>query len=306
MSSAVSVIIPTRDRGRLLAEAVRSALELPQPPLEVIVVDAGSTDGSTDDLAGARVLRVGPHNAAAARNAGAAVARGKYLGFVDSDDVALDGKTTCLVDELEADDRLALVHGTTEVIDERGAELPGQTARQRSSFARAEQAGPSYPALAGFCSMFTSATLMRREAFEEVGGFDERLDALEDWDLYLRLSLEWRLGYADCLSTKYRIWPGNVGWRRTAEWTIRVAEKHLAALPDLPDTERDAARYGFLRQLSSSHHVLVERREARRSALAALRIAPGAAWRDDDVRRPLVRSFLPARLLQARRPEARA
>jgi hypothetical protein len=285
---------------------VRSALELPRPPLEVIVVDAGSTDGSTDDLEGARVLRVGPRNAAAARNAGAALAAGEYLGFVDSDDVALDGKTTCLVDELDADDGLGFVHGTTEVIDERGAPLPAQTARQRSSFARAERDGTSYPALAGFCSMFTSAALIRREAFESVGGFDEGIDALEDWDLYLRLALDWRLGYADCLAAKYRIWPGNVGWRRTAEWTIRVAEKHLAALPDLPETERDAARYGFLRQLSASHHVLVERREARRSALAALRIAPGSAWRDGDVRRPLVRSFLPARLLHARRPEARA
>jgi len=67
-----------------------------------------------------------------------------------------------------------------------------------------------------------------------------------------------------------------------------------------------AAFARFLRQLSASHHVLVERREARRSALAALRIAPGSAWRDGDVRRPLVRSFLPARLLHARRPEAQA
>src|SRR5262249_42704916 len=159
---------------------------------------------------------------------------------------------------------------------------------------------------AGFCSMFTSATLIRREALESVGGYDERLDAYEDWDIYLRLSLDWRLTYADCLSARYRIWSGNVGWRRTAEWTIRVAEKPLAALPDLPEEERQRARYGFLRQLSSSHHVLVERREARRSALAALRLAPRSAWRDGDIRRPLVRSFLPAWLLHARRPEARA
>ena len=51
MSSGVSVIIPTRDRGRLLVDAVRSASTAPEPPLEVIVADAGSSDGSVDALA---------------------------------------------------------------------------------------------------------------------------------------------------------------------------------------------------------------------------------------------------------------
>jgi glycosyltransferase involved in cell wall biosynthesis len=310
MSSAVSVIIPTLDRGRLLVDAVRSALEAPRPPAEMIVVDAGSTDGSIEALAeldgDVRILRGSFPNPAVSRNAGAAAAAGDYLGFLDSDDVLLPGKTSCLVDELDADPRLALVHGTTEVIDEHGEPMPEQTARQRASFVHAARVGTSYAALAGLCSMFTSATLIRREAFESVGGYDERLEAYEDWDLYLRLALEWRLSYADCLAARYRIWSGNVGWRRTAEWTVRVAEKHLAALPELPEAERDAARYGFLRQLSLSHHVLVERRAARRSALQAIRLEPRSAWRDPDVRRPFVRSFLPARLLHARRPEARA
>lgn len=305
MSSGVSVIIPTRDRGRLLVDAVRSALTAPEPPLEVIVVDAGSSDGSVDALAefgdAVRVVRSG-RNAAEGRNAGAAAASGEYLGFLDSDDLMLAGKTTCLVDVLAADAEAALVHGTTAVVDERGAPLPDLTAAQRASFARAQQLGTSYAALAGYCAMFTSATLMRRSAFESVGGFDESLDAYEDWDLYLRLSLRWRLLYADCLAATYRIWPGNVGWRRTAEWTIRVAEKHLTALPALPAAERERARYGFLRRLASSHHVLVERSPARRSAIAAVRLAPRRALRDSDVRRPLLRSFLPARVLSRRRP----
>ena len=310
MSSAVSVIIPTRDRGRYLVEAVRSALLLPQPPAELVVVDAGSTDGSLEAVeelgGGVRTIRGTFRNAAASRNAGAAEASGEYLGFLDSDDLLLPGKTTCLVDALAADPRSALVHGTTEVIGESGEPAPEQTAAQNASFRKAQHVGTSYGALAGFCAMFTSATLIRKEAFESAGGYDESLDAYEDWDLYLRLALDWRLTYANCAAARYRIWSGNVGWRRTAEWTIRVAEKHLAALPDLPDGERRAARYGFLRQLSSSHHVLVERRAARKSALEAMRLAPRAAWRDRDIRRPFVRSFLPVRLLQARRPAARA
>jgi glycosyltransferase involved in cell wall biosynthesis len=310
MSHAVSVIIPTLDRGPLLVEAVRSVLASPHPPAEVIVVDAGSTDGSVDavsEQAGpVRIVRGAFRNAAASRNAGAAEAAGEYLGFLDSDDLMLSGKTSCLAAALDADPGVALVHGTTEVIGERGEPLPEQTEAQSAAFAEAARLGTSYGALAGFCAMYTSATLIRKRAFGSVGGYDESLDAYEDWDLYLRLSLNWRLSYVDCPAAKYRIWAGNVGWRRTAEWTIRAAEKHLAALPELSAAERQLARYGFLRRLASSHHVLVHQAAARSFALAALRVAPSRGFFDPDVRRPLVRSFVPARFLRARRPEAPA
>ncbi|MFL6036833.1 MAG: glycosyltransferase family 2 protein [Gaiellaceae bacterium] len=306
MASGVSVIIPTRDRGRLLLEAVRSAVQAPTPAAEVIVVDAGSTDGSVEALAefGAAVRVVhGGGNAARSRNVGAAAASCEFLGFLDSDDVMLEGKTTCLVDALDADAGAALVHGATEVIDEGGVFLPDESRAQRASFAKGERLGTSYASIAEFSAMFTSATLMRRSALFSVGGYDETLDAYEDWDLYLRLSLRWRLAYAPgCLATRYRIWAGNVGWRRTAGWTARVAEKHLAALPDLPPAERERARYGLLRRVAFSRHILVERAPARRAALAAVRIAPRAALRDAEIRRPLLRSFLPARMLRARRP----
>ena len=306
MSSAVSVIIPTRDRGQLVVDAVRSALAAPNPPAEVLVVDTGSTDGSVEEVErlgqGIRVLRGDFRNPAKARNTGAAEAKGEYLGFLDSDDLLAAGKTSCLADVLASQPRAALVHGTTDVIGADGRPLPDKTAAQAKGFAFAQRIGTSYGALAGFCAMFTSATLIRKEAFDSVGGYDEALDAYEDWDLYLRLSLDWRLVYADCPAAVYRIWSGNVGWRRTAEWTIRVAEKHLAALPPLPPGEWERARYGFFRRLALSHHVLVNRRAAVRAAFAAARIAPVQALHDSDVRRPLLHSFLPPRVLFRRRP----
>src|SRR5438105_6283435 len=158
MPGSVSIVIPTRNRGRLLIDAVRSALSAPAH--EVIVVDAASTDGSpraVEAFSGVRVLRGEYPNAAASRNAGAAAATGDHLGFLDSDDLLLPGKTTCLAAVLDARPETALVHGATTVINEAGEPLPRETAAQHDAFANGERVGTSYPALAEFCAMFTSA-----------------------------------------------------------------------------------------------------------------------------------------------------
>lgn len=306
MSASVSIVIPTRDRGAMLIEAVRSALAA--SPLEVIVVDAGSTDGSVERAAalgaGVRIVPGPARNAAAARNAGVAAARGELIGFLDSDDVMLPAKVDCLRPVLERDPGIALAHGRTVVIDEHGETDDALTRDHELRLAKAERVGTAYDALAELCVMYTSATLLRRSAFEAVGGFDESLDAYEDWDLYLRLAARWRLVYETCPTARYRVWGGNVAWDRTAAWTIHVAEKHLADPSLAPPGLAGRARYGFLRRVAFSQHVLAQPREARRAALAALRARPLAALADAEVRRPLVRSFVPRALALRRRPAA--
>jgi GT2 family glycosyltransferase len=305
MESAVSIVIPTLNRGPLLVEAVRSGVEL-GPRAEVIVADGGSSDGSLALLEqfgdAVTVTRGSFPNAAATRNAGAVASRAPYLAFLDSDDIALPARISCLQPVLDHEPGVALVHGRTEVIDAEGRPNPAMTSAHERAFREAERLGTTYDALAGHCAMFTSATLVRRSAFEEVGGYDEALEVYEDWDLYLRLALRWRLVYERCVVARYRIWSGNVTWDRTAEGTVRVAEKHLAAPPDLPEPTLRRARYHFLRRIAASQHILVHRREAQRAALAALRLRPGAALTDSDVRGPLLRSFLPASVLRSRRP----
>jgi glycosyltransferase involved in cell wall biosynthesis len=306
VSGSVSIVIPTKNRGNLLLEAVRSALEVKPRPLEVIVVDGGSTDGSLerlDELGDQiRLLRGKLPNAGATRNAGAAIARGDYLGFLDSDDTILPDKIGCLGRALDGDSTLGLVHGRTIVVDTHGWADQHATARQERAFQLGERVGTTFDGLALYCAMFTSATLIRRQAFHEIGGYDESLDAYEDWDLYLRISRRWRLGYEGCVSARYRIWPGNVAWDRTALGVIRVAEKHLADLPDLTTAAAHRARYGFLRRLAESNHVLVRPSETRRAAFAAARLSPLRALADKQVRGPLLRSFVPAALLRRRRP----
>ena len=306
MSSSLSIVIPTRDRGSFLVAAVESALVCARADDEIVVVDDGSTDDSLSRLEPhawrITVIRGAYGSAGAARNAGAAATTGDYLAFLDSDDLMLPGKTSDLVEALDAHPDTALMHGTTEVIDAENLPVPVLTARQLTSFATGAGVGTDYAGLAEYCAMFTSATLLRRSAFEAAGGYDESLEAYEDWDLYLRLSTDWQLRYHDAPAARYRIWPGNVPWHETARWTAAVAERHLAAPPPLSEADARRARYGLLRRLTTSYHVLADRPRTRRSALAAARLDPSRALRDRDVRGPFLRSFAPAKLLKARRP----
>jgi glycosyltransferase involved in cell wall biosynthesis len=86
-----SVVIPCRNAERTVGDAVRSAFEQTEPPLEVLVVDDASTDGSADAArcAGARVIRNScRRNAGGARNAGMEAARGDAFAFLDADAIA--------------------------------------------------------------------------------------------------------------------------------------------------------------------------------------------------------------------------
>ncbi len=89
----VSVVIPTRNRSTLLAMALRSVFHQQDVELEVIVVDEASTDDTSTMLATigdarVRVIRNdAPHGVSAARNSGAAEARGEWLAFLDDDDL---------------------------------------------------------------------------------------------------------------------------------------------------------------------------------------------------------------------------
>jgi glycosyltransferase involved in cell wall biosynthesis len=300
----VSIVIPTRDRGQLLLEAVSSAVSA--SPLEVIVVDDGSSDGSIDLVEraypGVRIVRGPFGNAARARNAGAAQARGEVLGFLDSDDVLLPAKTGALPEQLHADPSLVLVHGMTEVIDANGALDIATTRRHRDGFARAARVGTDYPGLARFCMMFTSATAIRRASFDDVGGYDETLDAYEDLDLYLRLSLIGRLAYESDLAARYRVWPGNVDWAKTATWTARVAKKHLDALPVTDAGNARRSRYGLYGRLVQSYNVLGNRSATRRASFAAARTSPARAVRDLALWRSLLRAVIPPALLPRQQP----
>lgn len=303
--TAVAIVIPTLNRAPLLKSAIASALACEPSPVEVVVVDCGSTDDTVDvaQSFGSDVVFVQRElqNVAAARNLGLVMTSAPYVGFLDSDDQALPGKTGGLATQLESSSNVVLVHGTTTFIDADDQEIPLRMAEQIAGQSKGRSLGTRYQALASFCSMYTSSTLIRRDAIKSIGGFDESLDTYEDWDLYLRLALVGELAYADVSAARYRVWPGNVSWDRTATGVVQVAHKHLSGLDSVPADQRKGAEFGFHCRLAGSHYTLLELDQARRAAVAALRLDPGRAITTPEVRRALTRWVVPRRILRARR-----
>ena len=190
----MSVVIPTYNRAQMVPRAVRSVLAQDYPDLEVIVVDDGSTDDTADvidDFATVRYIRLGQNRGgAAARNAGVEAGRGEFVAFLDSDDEWLPTKTSRQV-------QLMLKSPST------GAVYCRHFAHDDATDTRSQRFPPLYTGsirpqlLSGKCPPTVSLFLVRRDALEEVGGFDESLAGFQDTDLWIRLSENWEFDAVD-------------------------------------------------------------------------------------------------------------
>jgi len=187
-SCDVSIVIPTRSRWRLLSSAaLPSALEQVEVDHEVIVVDDGSEDETPQRLAEIgdprlRALRNEPAlGVAAARNRGLREARGRWVSFLDDDDLWSPRKLRVQIDAAEAADAVFAYVG--------GAGLdPGH--RFLYAVAPPDPATVTRQLLRWnviWCGC--SNVLARTELTNELGGFDEQLAQLSDWDLWIRLAL---------------------------------------------------------------------------------------------------------------------
>jgi len=231
----VSVVIPTYQRAALLEEAVRSALAQTHDPLEVLVEDDGSTDGSGERLAALgdpRVRYAWAPNAgrpAPARNRGLARARGELVAFLDSDDVWEPSKLGVQVAALERDPSLLAVSCDART-------LPGD----RPYLGLDADRRPSFDELVQANVVPNSGVVVRREALGAVGLLDEDpgVAAYEDYDLWLRL-LRHRDRSILVLREplfRYRVSSDSISpgvGRRDLERTRRVLSKHLDFRPGL-------------------------------------------------------------------------
>jgi glycosyltransferase involved in cell wall biosynthesis len=292
----VTAAITTYNRADFLPGALESVFAQTRAPDEVLVVDDGSTDETDGVLAGygdrVRVVRQANGGRSAARNTAVREARGALLSFLDSDDRWLPHKLEREVPVFDGDDRIALVHGHVDLIGTNDEPLPEETARHHELFSAAHRAPVTYAGYAFDCRCFSSAITVRVEAVRDVGLYDPTL-LLDDYDLYLRLALSWRIVFLEGSAVaQYRSHPGQMTTYELTMGQIQTAEKHLAlidARPDVPD--RDLARRNFELMLARSWAVLDDQKRSRRHLLRALRLDPGLL-REPWVPRRLVASLV--------------
>jgi glycosyltransferase involved in cell wall biosynthesis len=180
-----SVVIPVFNAERYLREAIESALGQTLLPLEVLVVDDGSTDGSRSvaESFGGRVrLYSGPNaGPSAARNRGVREARGDWIVFLDADDLLEPGYLRTADAHLAANPGLGVLCSGVRILEDRGP---------TNHVIRKKSPGPAYSTagLLGGDIGTICTPLVRRDVFLSSGGFDESCRANEDGHLWLRLS----------------------------------------------------------------------------------------------------------------------
>jgi glycosyltransferase involved in cell wall biosynthesis len=195
----VSAVIPTYNRSHVIERCIVSILNQTYRPIEIIIVD----DGSTDDTAALlerlavpelRFFRT-PVNAgaSAARNLGIAQARGDLIAFLDVDDEWLPEKTARQVAKFAGAPTVGVVYcGIREVSPQWPAQdkIPGYR-------------GDLFETLRVVNVLRTSGVMVRRQVFEEVGGFDCELTARHDWDLWLRIARKHHIDYIPDIAVRY-------------------------------------------------------------------------------------------------------
>ncbi len=190
----VSVVIPTYNRAGTVRRSIDSVLEQSYCPIEVIVVDDGSTDATRDVLEeyGDRILSIHQENGgpSVARNTGAGLASGEFIAFLDSDDTWKPAKIARQV-------RLMLAGGERVPCGICNALLTDGDGSDTTTFELSDvmsdlQEGfwmnPAQVIATRFI-LFNQVVIIRRDAFEKVGGFKPEMRLLEDHDLAFRLSM---------------------------------------------------------------------------------------------------------------------
>jgi len=200
--ATASVVVPTRDRWPFLRQAIDVGLAQEGVEVEVVVVDDGSRDESPERLLGLgdprlRVVRHDrPRGVAAARNSGISAARGEWIALLDDDDLWSPRKLRTQIDAAVAAGA-EWAYAASLVVDEhrrplRLSMLPPDPGRVLNELLR-RNVMP-----AGSSNVIATARLLRG-----LGGFDERLHQLADWDLWIRLAAAGRPAACPALLVAY-------------------------------------------------------------------------------------------------------
>lgn len=266
----ISVVIPAYNAEKSLGECIESILNQTFQPFEIIVVNDGSTD-STEDIAlsyPVRYIKQSNHGPSSARNTGIAEARGKWIAFIDSDDIMLPSKLKKQSDVIALDPELVMVYS-------------GFTYFYPNGKTQDSPAFPSdklWPTLRYRQPILPSTTVVRKDALVKAGLFtvSKRKFFAEDWDLWFRLFPIGRFAHVPECLTMYRIWEENISKNFMQFADANLELTHTTLLSDL----RGISRQVWKRQIEAKiyHGIATGMREAGDSRFWSFEIASLLTW----------------------------
>jgi glycosyltransferase involved in cell wall biosynthesis len=227
----VSVVIPSYNYARFVAQAVDSALAQTYTDLETIVVDDGSTDNTRGVLQpyGERIRYLAQTNQglSAARNAGIRAARGQYIALLDADDVWHPCKLEVQMNYLREHPQVGLL--ATEMFTDQRQNWPAidASAVVPVAFALDDVVGRGH--------FSPSSAVIRKSCLEAVGLFDPALRAVEDRDMWIRLANRCTLVKLPLPLLWYRLHPQSLSSKAAVmeKYELRVLRKAFAEIPAL-------------------------------------------------------------------------
>jgi glycosyltransferase involved in cell wall biosynthesis len=209
----VSVIIPTFNRSSVIIRAINSVLNQSNKDFELIVVDDGSTDETElllaplIDSGSIKYFKRENRGVSTARNFGVEKSSGEWVSFLDSDDEWLHNKLQEQLDFLKNNSGLCIVYGQ-EIWLRNGTRVNQRAVHQKFG-------GQIFDKCVQQCFIAPSSVMIKANVFHEMGGFDQEFVVCEDYDLWLKISSLYEVGYIsnpiiikhgghdDQLSTKY-------------------------------------------------------------------------------------------------------
>ena len=188
----ISVIIPTFNRAKLLERAIKSVLLQTYAPSEVIVIDDGSNDDTKEVVSKfdtVTYLYQDNSGVSAARNKAVHYAKGDWVSFLDSDDEWLPHKLQKQVELLNQLPNLNIVHGE-EIWIRNGVRVNQMKKHKKSG-------GDIFIPSLKLCLISPSAVMIKRDFLISEGLFKEDFTVCEDYDLWLRLTSRFPVGFVE-------------------------------------------------------------------------------------------------------------
>lgn len=210
LNPLVSVVIPAFNAEENITEALDSVLHQTYRPIEIILVDDGSTDNTAETVRSYKELHIkddaltyifqqnsGPSKA---RNAGIRTAQGEYIAFLDVDDLWMPEKLEKQIDLVRKDPRIDIVFTNVRITKNRKAKIEEfiffeNNKLDRIFFGHDSLVMNPLEKLLYINFMLTPAVLVRKRCFANDIYFDENRRYVEDWELWLKMSLYYTFGY---------------------------------------------------------------------------------------------------------------